>query len=139
MRDTSVESVLRCLRALADPCEPPIGVGAFDVLYASEREVVVWYSPARAEHHSGEVAIPTLRLCEAWALLQQGERLDESALAAIGQGLAGGRWLLAVLAQVPGVCVQTDPLALAWDARDPRLAILTPPALPKGRPRKAAS
>src|SRR5215472_2097530 len=97
------DGLLARLRTLAAPCEPPIGVGAFDVLYASAREVVVWYSPARAEHHAGEVAIPTARLAAAWAALTAGGALDEAELERLGGGAAGGRWLLAILAQLPGV------------------------------------
>ncbi len=114
-----VEDVLRALRLLDRTCEPPIGVGAFDVLYASAVEVVVWYSPARSEHHPGEVAIPTAWLAAAWAALVGGARLEETTLAEMGQGLAGGRWLLAVLAQLPGVIPRYEldqPFALEWSA-----------------------
>jgi hypothetical protein len=110
------EDILRCLRLLDRTCEPPIGVGAFDVLYASAVEVVVWYSPARADHHPGEVAIPTAQLAAAWTALVGGARLEETTLAELGQGLAGGRWLLAVLAQLPGVSARSEPLALEWSA-----------------------
>jgi hypothetical protein len=113
---TDVEGILRCLRALERTCEPPIGVGAFDVLYASAVEVVVWYSPARPEHRSGEVAIPTAWLAAAWAALVGGARLEEATLEEFGQGSAGGRWLLAVLAQIPGVVTRAEPLALEWSA-----------------------
>ncbi len=109
-----LEGVLGYLRALATTCEPPVGVGSFDVLYASEREVVVWYSPAREEHREGEVAIPTIWLATAWAALVSGTLLDEEALCRIGAGLAGGRWLLALLAQLPGVRVREEPLVLEW-------------------------
>ena len=108
------DGMLRRLRALAAPCEPPVGVGAFDVLYANAREVVVWYSPARAEHRAGEVVIATARLAAAWAALTTGSSLDETELARLGDGAAGGRWLLAILAQLPGVTVREEPLALAW-------------------------
>jgi hypothetical protein len=111
---STLESVLQRLRALAAPCEPPIGVGAFDVLYANAREIVVWYSPARAEHRAGEVAISTARLEAAWTALLGGALLDEAALERLGAGVAGGRWLLAVLAQLPGVRVRDEPLALEW-------------------------
>jgi hypothetical protein len=104
------------LRLLEQTCEPPIGVGAFDVLYASAVEVVVWYAPARPEHHPGEVAIPTAWLAAAWAALVGGARLEEAALEQLGQGMAGGRWLLAVLAQIPGVVARSEPLALEWSA-----------------------
>src|SRR3989442_16010731 len=81
-----VEELLRALRLLEGGCEPPIGVGAFDVLYASVVEVVVWYSPARPDHRPGEVAIPTAWLAAAWATLVAGARLEESALSELGQG-----------------------------------------------------
>src|SRR4249920_734879 len=111
-----VNELLRALRRLERTCEPPIGVGAFDVLYASAIEVVVWYSPARPEHRPGEVAIPTAWLAAAWAALVDGARLEEAVLEELGQGVAGGRWLLAVLAQIPGVVTRVEPLALEWSA-----------------------
>lgn len=107
-------ALLRYLRGLAAPCEPPIGVGSFLLLYASEREVVVWYSPAREQHREGEVTIPCARIASAWRALTMGEILDETALESHGEGPGGGRWLLALLAQIPGVAVRADPLALAW-------------------------
>jgi hypothetical protein len=124
----SVEELIRLsgllayLRGLAAPCAPPVGVGAFVVLYASAREVVVWYVPAREEHREGEVSIPCPRLARAWEALVTGTTLDETALEAIGEGPAGGRWLLALLAQAPGVRVRMDgdPPAptLAWTAEE---------------------
>ena len=106
--------VLAHLRGLAAECEPPIGVGSFLVLYASAAEVVVWYSPARETHREGEVSIPCARLAAAWSALTTGATLDEPALERLGDGPAGGRWLLALLAQLPGTSVRDDPLALAW-------------------------
>ncbi|MGH2515973.1 MAG: hypothetical protein ACRDHP_09995, partial [Ktedonobacterales bacterium] len=94
------DGVLRFLRSLAASCEPPVGVGAFDILYASREEIVVWYSPARQEHTPGEVTIPCVRLAAAWATLTTGNSLDEPALERLGAGPAGGRWLLAILAQL---------------------------------------
>ena len=73
-----LEGVLRYLRAIVNSCAPPIGVGSFDVLYASEREIVVWYSPARDDHHEGEVAIPTIWLATAWASLLAGSALERA-------------------------------------------------------------
>lgn len=108
------DGVLRFLRSLAASCEPPVGVGAFDVLYASAEEVVVWYSPARQEHTPGEVTISCAHLAAAWAALAAGETLNEPALERIGGGVSAGRWLLAVLAQLPGVRVCDGPLALLW-------------------------
>jgi hypothetical protein len=108
------EQVLAWLRALAWPCAPPIGVGEFVILYASSLEVVVWYSPAREGHRAGEVAIPCARLAAAWESLVAGEGLDEAALTALGGGPALGRWLLALLALLPGSHVQAEPLVLSW-------------------------
>ena len=108
------EQVLAWLRALAWPCAPPIGVGEFVILYASPLEVVVWYSPAREGHRAGEVAIPCARLAAAWEALVAGEGLDEAALTALGGGPALGRWLLALLALLPGSHVQAEPLVLSW-------------------------
>ncbi|HEV7129636.1 MAG TPA: hypothetical protein VGN32_19540 [Ktedonobacterales bacterium] len=114
MRD--FEQMLAWLRGLAYPCAPPIGVGEFEVLYASASEVVVWYSPAREGHRAGEVVIPCARLAAAWEALVAGAALDEAALTALGEGIGGGRWLLAVLALVPGAQVDVEPLRLVWSA-----------------------
>jgi hypothetical protein len=108
------ESVLRYLRTLAEPCAPPMGAGGFDVLYANPREVVVWYSPARDDQTAREVAIPAEALSAAWQSLCAGALLDGTTLAALGLGPAGGQWVIALLAQVPGVRVRLEPLALAW-------------------------
>jgi hypothetical protein len=136
---TDVDAVLRVLRLLERTCEPPIGVGAFDVLYASAVEVVVWYSPARPEHRPGEVAIPTAWLAAAWATLVAGARLEEATLEELGQGVAGGRWLLAVLAQIPGVVTRVEPLTLEWSTppkeRHPRSRRTTARTSPRGRAR----
>src|SRR5262245_50399995 len=119
-----LSGLLHYLRGLAAPCEPPVGVGSFLLLYASEREVVVWYSPAREQHHEGEVAIPCRRLAAAWEALVAGQPLDELALDTLGEGPAGGRWLLALLAQVPGVRVQEQPLTLAWSPEEPSTSLV---------------
>src|SRR5258708_25692783 len=95
--------VLRHLRGLASSCEPPIGVGSFDVLYASGAEVVVWYAPVREHQQPAEVVIPAARLAPSWRALMRGETLDESALEAHGGRPALRRWLLAPLAPLPGV------------------------------------
>jgi hypothetical protein len=147
------EDVLAWLRGLAWPCAPPIGVGEFEVLYASAAEIVVWYSPAREGHRMGEVAIPCARLAAAWERLAAGGTLDEASLAELGAGLAGGRWLLAVLAQLPGARVDPEPLALTWApesepvsapkiVRRKRIAEPKPaatPGRPRGRPRQLAA
>ena len=124
MRD--FEQVLAWLRAVAVPCAPPIGVGAFDILYASAAEVVVWYTPARDGHRHGEVTIPAPRLAAAWEALAAGAVLDEGALTALGGSVALGRWLLAILALLPGARVQEDPLTLAWAPRRRRAPIAAP-------------
>ncbi|GAC1476636.1 MAG: hypothetical protein PVSMB4_00260 [Ktedonobacterales bacterium] len=121
------EQVLAWLRGLAYPCAPPIGVGEFEVLYASASEVVVWYSPAREGHRTGEVSIPCSRLAPAWEALAAGRALDEATLATLGDGMAGGRWLLAVLAQLPGACVRPEPLALSWAPQPPPTPVRKPP------------
>jgi hypothetical protein len=112
-----LSGLLGYLRGLAGACEPPVGVGSFVVLYASEREVVVWYSPVREDHHEGEVAIPCRWVGAAWEALVAGQVLDEATLARLGEGPAGGRWLLALLAQAPGVEVR-QPLALVWSLEE---------------------
>lgn len=108
------ESILRYLRTLAEPCAPPMGAGGFDVLYASAREVVVWYSPARDGQMAREIAIPAEVLAAAWQSLCAGALLDEATLFALGLGSAGAQWVIALLAQIPGVQVRQEPLALAW-------------------------
>lgn len=124
--DAAFAALLRALRTLPGPCAPPVGAGAFDILYASEREVVVWYAPARDGVEQREVAIPSGLVRAAWALALRGAPVDEAALRALASGAAGGRWLLALLAQVPGVetrreVVETDggaesdsPVFLIW-------------------------
>jgi hypothetical protein len=107
--------VLRHLRTLSGPCAPPVGIGTFEPLYANDVEVVVWYSPAREAHAAGEVAIPCARLAAAWARLLAGERLAREALEADGDRPGRALWLLALLAQVPGVRAMTDPLVLWWE------------------------
>lgn len=136
------EQALATLRNLAYPCAPPIGVGEFDVLYASEREVVVWYSPVREGQRAGEVTIPCARLAAAWAALTGGAALDEAALAEYDASIAGGRWLLALLALLPGVRVQREPLSLVWSpvarsARKTAPTKATPPRAQQKAPRTA--
>lgn len=108
------ESVLRYLRTLADSCAPPMGAGGFDVLYASAREVVVWFSPARDGQSAREVAIPAEALSAAWQFLWAGHVVDEAVLASLGLGPAGIQWVIALLAQIPGIEVRLEPLTLAW-------------------------
>ena len=100
-------ALLRSLRALPGPCAPPVGEGAFDILYASAREIVVWFISAKDGIGQKEVAIPTRLACKGWEMLLRGEPVDESALRAIAAGPAGGRWLLALFAQLPTVEVRS--------------------------------
>ncbi|HEV2238946.1 MAG TPA: hypothetical protein VGR57_19970 [Ktedonobacterales bacterium] len=130
MRD--FDAVLTWLRSLEHPCAPPIGVGEFDVRYASGAEVVVWYTPARDGHRIGEVAIPTAALAAAWQALAAGDALDEDALAALGGGAGTGRWLLAVLALLPEVRAEGEPLRL-------RLQPATPATRRRRRPSPPAA
>lgn len=116
------EEVARRLRALATTCEPPVGVGSFDVLYVNERELVVWYSPARDHQTPGEVAIACSAVHAAWAALVERGALDEAALLAIGQSQGAARWLLAILAQLPGVSFLAEPPTLRW--RPPEEAVV---------------
>jgi hypothetical protein len=114
------DAVLCWLRTLEHPCAPPVGVGEFDVRYASMAEVVVWYTPARDGHRPGEVAIPTTALAAAWRALAQRQVLDEADLALIGGGASVGRWLLAILALVPGVVAEGEPVCLRLREAAPR-------------------
>ncbi|MFI5272603.1 MAG: hypothetical protein ACHQ4H_06160 [Ktedonobacterales bacterium] len=109
-------SVLGGLRALVGPCAPPVGVGSFVPLYANDREVVVWYSPAREAQTAGEITIPCERLAAAWQRLAAGERLARETLEAEGERPARAMWLLVLLAQVPGVQAAGEPLAVWWES-----------------------
>lgn len=104
--DAAFDELLRGLRAVSGPCAPPVGEGAFDILYASVREIVVWHLPAKEGQPQREVAIPGALARAAWKTLLRGEPVDEAALRALAHGPAGGRWLFALLAQVPGVVTQ---------------------------------
>ena len=104
--DAAFAKLLAALRALPGPCAPPIGEGAFDILYASAREIVVWFVSAKDGAAQREVAIPARLARDAWALIRQGAPVDEAMLRAIAAGAAGGRWLLALFAQLPGVEVR---------------------------------
>ena len=113
------DDVLRYLRALSGPCAPPVGAGAFDVLYASAREGVVWYAPAREGQAPREVAIPCAPLDAAWGALRDTRAVAEATLCELAGGAAGGRWLLVVLAQLPLAQVRADAdgaYTLAWAA-----------------------
>ncbi|HEU0025652.1 MAG TPA: hypothetical protein VFQ25_00930 [Ktedonobacterales bacterium] len=117
--DAAFASLLRALRTIPGPCAPPVGAGAFDILYASEREVVVWYQPARDGVEQREVTIPGALLRAAWALTRRGEPVEEAALRALATGAAGGRWLLALLAQVPGIETRREEPVAADGGRGP--------------------
>jgi hypothetical protein len=107
--DAAFTALLRSLRALPGPCAPPVGEGAFDILYASAREIVVWFVPAKDGVEQKEVAIPARLARVAWDVLLRGEPVDEAALRAIAAGAAGGRWLLALFAQLPSIEVRNAP------------------------------
>jgi hypothetical protein len=106
--EASFAALLRSLRTLSDShsCMPPVGEGAFDILYASAREIVVWYIPAKDGVEQREVAIPARLARAAWEALLRGDPVDEATLCALAGGLAGGRWLLALFAQAPAVEVR---------------------------------
>jgi hypothetical protein len=114
MAMVGVEDVLSCLRTVEWPCAPPIGVGEFEVLYVNAAEVVVWYTPAREGQRTGEVAIPGARIAAAWQRLRAGAPLDEAGLSEVCGGVGMGRWVLALLALVPGASVRQEPLSLSW-------------------------
>ena len=105
--DAALATLLRSLRAIPGPCAPPIGEGAFDILYASAREIVVWFVSAKDGVEQKEVAIPTRLAREAWEVIQRGEPVDAAALRAIAAGASGGSWLLALFAQLPSVEVRS--------------------------------
>ncbi len=65
------------------------------------------------------MTIPCARLAAAWKALIAGETLDEAALEHIGGAASTGRWLLGLLAQIPGVSVRIDPVALLWSPPEP--------------------
>ena len=117
------EDVARRLRAIATTCEPPVGAGSFDVLYMNARELVVWYSPSRDHHQPGEVAIARSAVCAAWSALVERGALDEATLLAIGQTNWTARWLLAILAQIPGVSFIEEPLSLRWRPQQEAVAV----------------
>lgn len=108
------ETLARFLRGIATTCAPPLGVGSFDILYVNDRELVVWYSPVRDNQQPGEVAIARSCLRAAWGTLVERGRLDEADFIAIGASNKIARWLLAILAQAPGVSFIAEPVALMW-------------------------
>ena len=122
--DDACAALLRTLRALPGPCAPPVGEGAFDILYASAREIVVWFVSAKEGASQREVAIPTRLARDAWEIIRRGEPVDEAALRALADGAAGGRWLLALFAQLPGVEVRNTS-ANADGASDDASVIVT--------------
>ncbi len=104
--DAAFAALLRSLRALPGPCAPPVGQGAFDILYASAREIVVWFASAKEGAAEREVVIPARLARAAWGVMLRGEPVDEATLQALAAGAAGGRWLLALFAQLPAVEVR---------------------------------
>lgn len=121
--DATLAAMLRSLRAVPGPCAPPIGEGVFDILYASAREIVVWFASAKDGVGQKEVAIPTRLAREAWEIILRGEPVDAAALRAIAAGASGGSWLLALFAQLPSIEVrsvvsddegQSETVTLIW-------------------------
>jgi len=101
-------TLLAHLRTLAPPCQAPTGgAGSFDILYVCEREVCVWYTPTREGQEAREVIIPGTLLLGGWQAFMraahQARALEERELCALAGGAYGGRWLAALLAQLPGV------------------------------------
>ncbi|HZC04490.1 MAG TPA: hypothetical protein VE338_02535 [Ktedonobacterales bacterium] len=107
LEEASFAALLRSLRVVPGPCAPPIGEGAFDILYASAREIVVWFISAKDGAPQKEVAIPTRLAREAWEVIRRGEPVDAAMLRAIADGAAGGSWLLALFAQLPSIEVRS--------------------------------
>lgn len=129
------EALLRCLRRLADPCEPPIGVGSFSLLYANQHEIVVWYAPVREHQQAGEVSISSRRLAAAWGALCASATLDEVACERFGGGPGRGRWLFAILAQLPGVVLRErvdEPPALLWSPENVAVTEISLNEVPTG-------
>ena len=130
--DETFAELLASLRALPGPCAPPVGEGAFDILYASAREIVVWFISAHEGAAQREVVIPARLARRAWGMLLRGAPVDEVSLQALAAGAAGGRWLLALFAQLPGVEVRApasddgstpgQTVTLCWrgEAEDPQ-------------------
>lgn len=116
--DDTFGALLRSLRAVPGPCAPPIGEGAFDILYASAREIVVWFVSAKDGVEQREVAIPARLARLAWEVIRRGEPVDEATLRTVAAGAYGGRWLLALFAQLPSVETRSDPesdaVTLLW-------------------------
>jgi hypothetical protein len=119
--DAHFLALLRDLRAIPGPCAPPIGEGQFDILFASKREIVVWFVSAKDGVEQKEVAIPARMAREAWELLRRGNPVDEVALRAVSPGAGGARWLLALFAQLASVEVRH---ALDDDASQPEAITL---------------
>lgn len=118
--DDVFAALLGSLRTLPGPCSPPIGEGAFDILYASAHEIVVWFASAREGIAQREVVIPARLARRAWGVLLRGAPVDETALQALAAGPAGGRWLLALFAQLPDVEVRAPSSA---DAASPTVTL----------------
>lgn len=109
-------ALLAQLRTVEPPCLSPTGAGSFDILYASEREIAVWYSPPREGQEAHELIIPGAMLLAAWQAFtqatQQARALDERELCALAGGAFGGRWLAALLAQASGVQAELMKVAI---------------------------
>lgn len=123
--DAAFADLLRSLRAVPGPCAPPVGEGAFDILFANAREIVVWYAPAKDGVEQREVSIPARLARVAWGMLLRGEPVDTAAFQAVGTGASGVAWLFALFAQLPTVEVRgadamadEQPLTLRWRGAD---------------------
>ena len=127
--DAAIADLLRNLRAVPGPCAPPVGEGAFDILFANAREIVVWYAPAKDGVEQREVSIPTHLARVAWSVVLRGEPVDAAAFQAVGTGASGGAWLFALFAQLPTVEVHgvddvadEQPPTLRWRGDDSQSA-----------------
>lgn len=123
--DVAFADLLRSLRAVPGPCAPPVGEGAFDILFANAREIVVWYAPAKDGVEQREVSIPARLARVAWGVLLRGEPVDTAAFQAVGTGASGGAWLFALFAQLPTVEVRgaddmadEQPPTIRWRGAD---------------------
>lgn len=139
--EAAFEQVICYLRARAEACALPGGVGSFDVLYVNERELVVWLTPGREGQRVGEHAVPTDALALAWEALRAATVLDEPTAAELAGSRARGRWLLALLATLPGVRLDEEALIVRYMddvATMPVSAPVTIPLAEHGSPPPAA-
>lgn len=109
---TAFERVVCYLRARAEACALPGGAGSFDVLVVNERELVVWLTPGREGQRLGEHTIPTNCLAAAWNAFSATAVMDVAALVSLTGSPVYGRWLLALLATLPGVRLDEETLTV---------------------------